>query len=120
MPNGPTLPNGDPELHNELASLSPDGPVPANCSNIITPTCLRILYKTGGYVPRAPGKNQLGITGYLGQYVSRSDLKEFMVLFRPDAVGSQVEIVNVNGSTNDENNPGVEVRIVLPTAYICL
>jgi len=111
-PNGPTLPDGDPELQNELASLSLDGAVPANCSDIITPTCLRILYKTGGYVPRARGGNQLGITGYLGQYVSRSDLKEFMICFRPDAVRSQVEIVNVNG-TNDENDPGVEVRILL-------
>ena len=64
-------------------------------------------------MPRAPYENQLGITGYLGQYVSRSDLKEFMVLFRPDAVDSQVEIVNVNGSTNDEKNPGVEARILL-------
>ena len=110
-PNGPTLPDGDPELQNELASLSLDGAA-ANCSDIITPTCLRILYKTGGYVPQARGRNQLGITGYLGQYVSRSDLKEFMIRFRPDAVRSQVEIVNVNG-TNDENDPGVEVRILL-------
>ena len=111
-PNGLTLPNGDPELQDELASLSPDGPVPANCSNVITPTCLRILYRTGGYVPQARGRNQLGITGYLGQYVSQSDLKEFMIRFRPDAVRSQVAIVNVNG-TNDENDPGVEVRILL-------
>jgi tripeptidyl-peptidase-1 len=118
-PNGPTLPDGDPELQNELASLSPDGPVPANCSNIITPTCLRILYKTRGYVPRAPDENQLGITGYLEQYVSRSDLKEFMTRFRPDAEDSQVTIVNVNGSINDEDNPGVEARILpLMSVYV--
>jgi tripeptidyl-peptidase-1 len=112
-PNGPTLPEGDPELQKELESLSPDSPVPVNCSKIITPTCLRILYKTGGYVPRAEGRNQLGIAGYLGENVSRSDLKEFMTLFRPDAVGSQISIVNVNGGTNDENHPGVEARILL-------
>ena len=114
-PDGPTLPNGDPELRNALASLSPDSPVPANCSNIITPTCLRILYTTGGYVPQVQGKNQLGIAGYLGEYVSQSDLKEFMTLFRPDAVDSQVSIVDVSGG-NDENHPGSEARILLPVS----
>ena len=119
-PNGLTLPNGDPELQRELASLGPDSPVPANCSEIITPTCLRILYNTGGYVPQVQGKNQLGIAGYLGEYVSQSDLKEFMILFRPDAVDSQVSIVNVSGS-NDENNPGLEARILLPmSVYVSI
>ena len=113
-PNGPTLPDGDPELQKELVSLRPDSSVPANCSKIITPTCLRILYNSGGYVPRAKGQNQLGIAGYSGEYVSRSDLKEFMTLFRPDAVRAQVSIVNVSGGNNDENNPGSEVRILLP------
>jgi tripeptidyl-peptidase-1 len=36
-----------------------------------------------------------------------------MTLFRPDAVGSQISIVNVNGSTNDENQPTLEARILL-------
>jgi tripeptidyl-peptidase-1 len=112
-PNAFALPNGDLDLQNELASFSPDSPVPANCSKIMTPTCLRILYKTGGYVPRVPFRNQLGIAGYLGRYVSLSDLKDFMTLFRPDAVGSQLSIVNVNGGTEHENHPTGEARTLL-------
>ena len=64
-------------------------------------------------MPRVPHKNQLGIVGYLGEYGSLSDLKWFMVVFRPDALRSQVSIVGVNRSVDDENHPGGEVRTVL-------
>jgi tripeptidyl-peptidase-1 len=113
-PDEPTRPGVDLKPRNELVSLSPDdSPVSANCSKIISPTCLRKLYKTEGYEPRATGSNQLGITGYLGDSVSRSDLKEFLRVFRPDAVHPQLSIVNVNGGTNDENNPNRTARILL-------
>jgi tripeptidyl-peptidase-1 len=111
--NAFTLPNGDLDLQRELESFSLDSPAPVNCSNVTTPSCLRMLYKTGGYVPRVPSRNGLGIAGYLGNFVSGTDLKEFMTLFRPDAVGSQISIVNVNGSINDEKHPSKEARILL-------
>lgn len=41
----------------------------------ITPDCLRHLYGTSDYVPSASHRNGLGITGYLDQYPSHSDLK---------------------------------------------
>jgi tripeptidyl-peptidase-1 len=107
-PDGPTLPDGDVELQSELAS----GAVPAGCSTIITPSCLRALYNTGGYAPQVPDKNQLGIAGYLGEYTSQSDLTEFMTLFRADAVSAQVSIVGVNGGTNVESQPSSEARIL--------
>ena len=72
-------------------------------------------------MPRVKGRNQLGIAGYLGEYVNRSDLKEFMTLFRPDAVRSQISIVNVGEGTNDEDHPGVEARILLPmSVYVSI
>lgn len=49
--------------------------VPASCNTSITPDCLAKLYGTDGYVPRSTGENKLGITGYLEQYASFSDLK---------------------------------------------
>jgi tripeptidyl-peptidase-1 len=101
------------------ASLGPEGTIPASCSTVMTPSCLRTLYNTGGYVPLVPNKNQIGIAGYLGEYVSQSDLTEFMILFRTDGVSAQVAIVDVSGS-NDQSHPGVEARVLLSDHCICL
>ncbi|KAH8979565.1 hypothetical protein EDB92DRAFT_1954899 [Lactarius akahatsu] len=41
----------------------------------VTPSYLRSLYKTMGYIPAAAGLNRLGIGGFLGQYPSPGDLR---------------------------------------------
>ena len=112
--NGPTLPKGDIELQNSLTALSSGTSVPSNCSDTITPTCLRLLYNTIDYEPRAQGENELGIAGYLGQFPSQLDLTQFMGLFRPDAARAAFSAVTIKGGTDDQNHPGVEVRTVLP------
>jgi tripeptidyl-peptidase I len=117
VPNGPTLPKGDLELQNASTDALGSGtslPLPDSCSRTITPRCLRRLYKTERYVPRVPGKNRLGIAGYLGESASQSDLKVFMTLFRPRAVGAGFSVKSINGGINDQSNPGSEVRTVLP------
>ena len=111
--NSATLPNGDPSLQNSLATFVPGTPIPENCSSIITPTCLRLLYKTWAYEPRAALKNRLGITGYLEQFASQSDLTDFLTLFRHDAALARFSVVTVNGGINNESQPGLEVRLVL-------
>jgi tripeptidyl-peptidase-1 len=111
--NGPTLPYGDLELQNESATFVSGAPVPPSCSEIITPTCLRLLYKTLTYKPQATSKNKLGITGYLQQYASQSDLTVFLAGFRSDAALARFSVEKVNGGINDQNDPGVEVRVVL-------
>jgi tripeptidyl-peptidase I len=111
--NGPTLPNGDRELQDASATFAPDGLVPSNCSSIITPTCLRMLYNTLTYWPRATSTNKLGITGYLEQFASRSDLTNFLTLFRGDAAAAQFSVMKVNGGINDQSHPGTEVRSAL-------
>ena len=80
-PNAPTLANGDAELQDSLASFALGDTIPSSCSSIITPTCLRLLYKTYGYVPQAPSVNQIGITAYLEQYASQSNLTAFLTRF---------------------------------------
>jgi tripeptidyl-peptidase I len=117
VPNGTTLPKGDLELQNASTDALGSGtslPVPASCSSTITPRCLRRLYKTERYVPRVPRKNKLGIAGYLGESTSQSDLKVFMTLFRPRAVGARISVKSINGGINDQSDPGSEVRALLP------
>jgi tripeptidyl-peptidase-1 len=71
------------------------------------------------YVPQVPNTNKLGIAGYLGEFASQSDLKEFVDLFRPDAANANFSVVTVDGGINDQNAPGSEVRtVLLPRAYI--
>ncbi len=111
--NGPTLPNGDPELQEASTTFDPGAPIPSNCSSTITPTCLRILYNTLAYSPQATLTNKLGVTGYLEQFASQSDLTDFLVRFRSDAAPAQFSVVTVNGSINNQSQPGMEVRSVL-------
>ncbi|CAE6432120.1 unnamed protein product [Rhizoctonia solani] len=40
--------------------------VPSSCSSTITPACLKALYKTDSYTPKAANSSSIGITGYLG------------------------------------------------------
>ena len=112
-PNAPTLPNGDTERQDSLETFALSDTIPSSCSSIITPTCLRLLYKTYGYVPQAPSVNRIGITGYLEQYASHSDLTAFLTRFRTDAVVANFSFVTINGGKNNESDPGLEVRFGL-------
>jgi tripeptidyl-peptidase-1 len=113
--NGPKLPNGDLDLQDASATFVPGTPVPPSCSSAITPTCLRMLYNTLTYLPQAKSKNKLGVTGYLREFASQSDLTNFLTRFRSDAVPAQFSVVTVHGGINNESHPGVEVR---PALYV--
>lgn len=111
--DGPKLPNGDLELQDASATFVPGSPVPPSCSFVITPTCLRMLYNTLTYSPQATSKNKLGVTGYLQQFASQSDLTNFLTLFRSDAVPARLSVVTVNGGIYNQSQPGMEVRLAL-------
>jgi len=83
----------------------------ASCATKVTPSCLRALYKTSQYKPKAVGKNMLGIAGYLGQWANYADLQTFLKKFRPDAVSGNFTAVLVNGGTNDQATPGDEANL---------
>ncbi|KAF8599999.1 subtilisin-like protein [Ceratobasidium sp. AG-I] len=85
--------------------------VPSSCSSTITPACLRALYKTDGYTPAATSKNLLGVTGYLSQFASTSDLQTFYKKYRTDAVGSTFSVELINGGKNTQSDPGVEANL---------
>jgi tripeptidyl-peptidase I len=110
-PNSPTLLKGASEPFHMAAAVTPDSSAPPQSSDIVTPTVLRRLYGTEKYEPQSPGKNKLGIVGYLQQFASQSDLTAFMRRFRPDADPEQatLSVVTVNGGINDQNHPTAEV-----------
>lgn len=68
--NGPMHRNSDLELQNASAAFTLDADAlvllaARTRAATVTPTCLRLLYKTLTYVPRASSKNKLGVAGYL-------------------------------------------------------
>ena len=96
-------------LRAEIAKLSPLATVPSSCGSTITPACLRALYNTTSYTPKATATNKLGVAGYLDEYAVHSDLKTFLNRFRSDAASADFTVVQVNGGGNDQSDPGTEV-----------
>ena len=84
----------------------------------VTPSYLRWLYKTLGYVPKAPDRNSIGIAGYNMQYPSLQDLRAFMQIFRADARGATFTGVQLNGGTYDPRIPGKEASLNLQLAEV--
>ncbi|KAJ7062765.1 family S53 protease-like protein [Mycena amicta] len=58
-------------------------PIPDNCNQAITPTCLQDLYS----IPTTPAThstNQIAVAGFLNQYANNQDLEDFLEVLRPD------------------------------------
>ncbi|KAH9068090.1 subtilisin-like protein [Lactarius deliciosus] len=76
---------------------------------------LRWLYKTLGYVLAAVDRNTIGIAGYMMQYPSPQDLKDFMAEFRTDGEDATYTVLPVNGGGYDPSHPGVEASLDIQT-----
>ncbi|QRW10121.1 tripeptidyl-peptidase I [Ceratobasidium sp. AG-Ba] len=85
--------------------------VPSSCASTITPSCLRTLYNTASYTPKATTKNSLGITGYLNQYASTSDLATFYSKYQSASSGKTFTVELINGGKNTQSNPGIEANL---------
>ncbi|KDN41340.1 subtilisin-like protein [Tilletiaria anomala UBC 951] len=86
---------------------------PTSCTSAyITPQCLRDLMGTSSYTP-TPVSGQIDVTvlGFIGQYVSQSDLTGFLKSYRPDAASYQIPIKNAAGGQNNPSSPGVEAML---------
>ncbi|KAH8993858.1 subtilisin-like protein [Lactarius hatsudake] len=108
------VPGGDP------------GTVLSSRDQYVTPSFLRTLYKTSTYVPLAAGWNMLGVAGYLSDYPSPDDLREFMNEYRSDATSATYRVVQIEGGGYDPSNPTTEANlnmqytsaIAYPTTHI--
>src|SRR6266702_1622931 len=79
----------------------------------VTPSFLRWLYNTLGYVATAVDRNRPGIAGFLGKYPSPDDLKLFMDEFRTDGADATFAVVEINGGGYDSDNLGMEGNVDL-------
>ncbi|KAH9029486.1 subtilisin-like protein [Lactarius pseudohatsudake] len=74
----------------------------------VTPSFLRWLYKTSSYVPFAADRNVLGVAGFLSDYPSPDDLRQFMNEYRFDATSATYRVVQIKGGGYDPRNPTSE------------
>ncbi|TID21601.1 H(+)/Cl(-) exchange transporter 5 [Venturia nashicola] len=92
----------------------------------VSPTCLRTLYGTINYTPKATNKTFMALCNYLGEVGSRNDAKIFLQKYRPEAVAGATDFKEVsidNGpidtgsynSTQLENGSGQEANMDLQT-----
>ncbi|EIW76307.1 tripeptidyl peptidase A [Coniophora puteana RWD-64-598 SS2] len=91
--------------------------VDASCNETVTVTCLKQLYNSVDYNTTATNGNQIGLTGYLGQYANYDDLEQFYELEVPDAYGSNFTFVSVNGGQNDQDPADAGVEANLDTQF---
>jgi tripeptidyl-peptidase-1 len=77
----------------------------------IRPSYLRRLYNSETYVPRATDQNVLGVTGYLGEYPSPTDLRLFMQKYRTDGLSAEYYVAPINGGGYYPNSPGNEANL---------
>jgi tripeptidyl-peptidase-1 len=91
-------------------AVSFDPSVPSGCQlELVTPECLRKLYKTINYKPQAADQNKVAITNWLNQTTIISDVQKFLQQNRPEYANFEFEIISIaNGSTSqsetDEGN----------------
>ncbi|KAH8104065.1 peptidase S8/S53 domain-containing protein [Cristinia sonorae] len=111
QPHIEPLHDGDADIARLLVNPGSLATVPSSCSTTITPACLRALYNTSTYVPRATNTNKIGVAGYLNEFANTADLQTFFRRFRTDAVGGTFQTVQVNGGGNNQNDPGVEANL---------
>jgi tripeptidyl-peptidase I len=67
------MPHTPPVLASEDEVVSRN--VSGSCASTITPTCLRSLYNSSTYVPKATANDSLGIVGYDDEYANNADLE---------------------------------------------
>ncbi|KAH9059862.1 subtilisin-like protein [Lactarius vividus] len=82
---------------------------PRDGMDLVTPSFVRWIYNTLGYVPAATDRNKLGVAGFIGDSPSPDDLKQFMTEYRTDGADTAAfEVVLINGGVYDPDNPSVE------------
>ena len=89
-----------------------------DCNSVITPKCLKDLYKIGDYKADPKNGNKAGFVSYLEQYASYSDLALFEKNIFPEAVGQNFSVVQYNGGGNDQHPKGDISEANLDLQYI--
>lgn len=81
--------------------------VAALCNaSFVTLDCLRTVYGTIDYKPKAADKNGIAITNYLNETSKRSDVRKFLKNFRPEAIAvADTFPIEIVANANNDQGP---------------
>ncbi|EAW09485.1 S53 family peptidase [Aspergillus clavatus NRRL 1] len=117
----PTIRFGRPIRHGEPSlfegTLATQKDLSADCSEVITPSCLRQLYGIPVADVKPDTRNKLGVSGFLDQYARYSDFEEFMRRFAPNRTGFNFSVVSINGGVNLQDSYLGSTEASLDTQY---
>ncbi|KAH9990678.1 Pro-kumamolisin [Xylariaceae sp. FL0662B] len=90
------------DLNNPPDNLTPDK---ACNTSAVTPICLRTLYGTLNHKAQGADKNSMALSNYFGEFNNRSDIRQYLKMYRPDAVGAADEFVikEIAGAINQQS-----------------
>ncbi|KAI0123399.1 Pro-kumamolisin [Xylariales sp. AK1849] len=73
-------------------------------TSAVTSICLRTLYGTLNYRAQVPENNSMALSNYWGEFNNRSDIRQYLETYRPEAAGGADEfsIVEFAGAVNQQ------------------
>ncbi|KAL4892195.1 peptidase S8/S53 domain-containing protein [Aspergillus ambiguus] len=75
-----------------------------SCDSVITPKCLKDLYKVGDYMADPKHGSKIGFASYLEEYARYDDMVKFQNQLAPYAKGQNFSVVLFNGGVNDQSS----------------
>ncbi|OJD16341.1 hypothetical protein AJ78_03474 [Emergomyces pasteurianus Ep9510] len=102
----------------EVPSENLDSNIPRVCRFQMQPACLRDLYNFTDFKPIPGTTNKIGVSGFLEQYAQYADLKQFLSLVDPAAVGSTFSVQSINGGLNTQGGKNNSMEANLDIQYI--
>lgn len=88
-----------------------------DCDHVITPACLRKLYKIGDAVAKPDKRNKLAISGYLDQYGRFKDWEQWKKLHAPELHGTTFDVKSINGGKNPQDSDADSIEASLDIDY---
>ncbi|KAI1365875.1 peptidase S8/S53 domain-containing protein [Xylaria arbuscula] len=88
-----------------------------DCDKLITPACLKQLYKLD-YQADPKSGSKVGFASYLEQYARYSDYLQFQQNYLPEAAGQNFSVIQYNGGLNDQASAEDSGEANLDAQYI--
>ncbi|KAF8488535.1 family S53 protease-like protein [Gautieria morchelliformis] len=86
---------------------------PASCATQVTPACLQEQYGIPAAVPSQTA-SQLGVSGFIGEFAQKADLKSFLTTFRTDlSPETTFALQTLDGGSNPQSaaQAGIEANL---------
>ncbi|KAF7344287.1 Serine protease S53 [Mycena venus] len=87
--------------------------VPASCATVANTSCIQQIYNFPTAKANNSAQNVLGVAGYIDEFANFADLALFLQNLRPDLVGSNFTVVEIDDGENDQTqqNAGIEADL---------